>query len=539
MFKKTPPSFCRGLSRSFFPIACAVAFAGIAPQSALAELKSWAGGNGNWTSPGMWDKGVPGAGDDARFDNAVNSDVTVGPGEIISFDALNVRRMQVSIALGNASSFTSTGVTVGARANYAGHLIFSGPAGGSATLSLGNLVIGQPNTADGNKLTLSGSGLNATATANLSIIGRGSGSNELRVIGGAKLTLNGVRIGYIENSFGNQFAVEGAGSKVTISTDSNRSIEIGAGVGEGVNGSQMNISQGGVVSSTVSMKISQMAGTHSNSVTVSGAGSKLEMTSAAALTIGVSSTPTGAGGSFVRLTDGGKLTTDGNVTIHGHDITSTLEHGSNALLIEDGSTLTQTAGALTIGKNALLRLESGATLTSPGVQVAGRFEAEGNGLQATPVTIAEGAVLAIGVEGRTAAQQLNITQSMTLEAGSFLEVKLFASGEMDQLALNPGASLVLGSGVTLRLSLAGYEPVLNDSWTLVDGATGGVSGDFELFEMPELQGGLSWDLSNLNEAGGWRVAVIPEPGTWLLTGLGGLALLALRQRRSKSLAADR
>ncbi len=544
MHKKIPLSFRRGLSRFFFPFACTAILSVAAPKMALADYTSWLGGNGAWTDASRWSNSTIAAGElEARFDNSVNSVVTVGDGVTVSFATLEVRRQSVSIELGSGSSFTSTNVLVGQRANFAPHLTFVGPDEGMATLSLSGITVGQPSTADGNRLTFSGSGLNATATSRRSIIGRSSGSNELEVLAGAKLALHSFRIGYIENSSGNKVTVTGAGSKISVSNTSGDAIEIGAavagGVSVGVHQSQLMVSEGGTFTSSAAMRISQITGTHSNSVTVTGANSKLEMTSGATLTIS-RNTLIGAGGSFVRVAQGGELATNGNIAIYGHDTTSLVEYGKNSLLIDAGGTLTQTAGNIAIGENALLRLASGGSLVSPSVQVAsgGRFEAEGSGLGATAVTIDGGAVLAIGVEGGTGAQQLTIGHAVTLAAGSFLEVDLFASGVMDQLHLDSGGSVVLGNRVTLRLSLAGYDPVLHDRWTLVSGNLAALEGEFSLFELPELSGGLSWDLSGLNEAGGWELAVIPEPGTWFLTALGGVALLVFRQRRAKSLSAD-
>lgn len=541
----TPPSppstsLYRGPSRSFVPIICALLVAGVAPKAALAEIKDWRGGDGDWTDPEKWtSSGAPGPLDDARFNNSVDSSVAIRAGESVELNLLNIRRSNVSISFASGSSLTTTSVRTGQRANEVAHLTFTGPGTGSATLSLGNLITGSPDAGDGHKVTFSGSGLNASAIAERSIIGRGSGSNELEVLDGAKLALHSLRIGYVDNSSGNKVSVKGAGSTLSFSNSSGAVVEIGAGVGVGVNGSQLIASDGGTISSSAAIRISQIAQTHSNSVTVTGANSKLEMLSGATLVVGAKNTPTGAGGSFVRVAQGGKLLTSGSIGIYGHDLASLADHGKNSLLVEAGGTLTQTAGDITIGENALLRLASGGTLASPSVQVSsgGRFEAEGGGLQATVVTIAGGAVLAVGVEGSEGAQQLTIGRSVTLDTGSFLEIDLHASGEGDLLVLDSQGSLVLKHGVTLRLSLAGYEPVLNDSWTLVSGNTGALSGEFELFEMPELQDGLSWDFSRLNEEGGWQLAVIPEPGTWLLTGLGGCALLAYSRRRVKRSAA--
>jgi hypothetical protein len=52
------------------------------------------------------------------------------------------------------------------------------------------------------------------------------------------------------------------------------------------------------------------------------------------------------------------------------------------------------------------------------------------------------------------------------------------------------------------------------------------SGSFAAVDLPPLNSGLSWDLSQLTADG--MIDVIPEPSTWVLLLVGAGALLGLR-----------
>lgn len=173
----------------------------------------------------------------------------------------------------------------------------------------------------------------------------------------------------------------------------------------------------------------------------------------------------------------------------------------------------------------------------------GRFEAEGSGLASTAnLHIYHSSTLAVGLSDvdtgdRSAAATLNLASTVTLEEDSLIEMRLFGSGsgEADQIVLGAGSSLAnVGTGTKLQLIVDGYTLHQGDSWTLFSGATTNISGNFNT----SLIDTNIWNISDLNEVGGWKVvSLVPEPGvaSLFLVGLVGLGTLLLCRSKKHSL----
>lgn len=196
-----------------------------------------------------------------------------------------------------------------------------------------------------------------------------------------------------------------------------------------------------------------------------------------------------------------------------------------------------------IGNSGLTQLATTGTLAASNGTMSlstlngGRFEAEGSGLAASAnLHIYHSSTLAVGLSDvdtgdRSAAATLNLASAVTLEEDSLIEMRLFGSGsgEADQIVLGAGSSLAnVGTGAKLQLIVDGYTLQLGDSWTVFSGTTGNITGTFNT----SLIDTNIWNISDLNEAGGWKVvSLVPEPGvaSLFLASLG--VVLLLRRKR--------
>ncbi len=107
--------------------------------------------------------------------------------------------------------------------------------------------------------------------------------------------------------------------------------------------------------------------------------------------------------------------------------------------------------------------------------------------------------------------------TLTLELGG-----LALGTQYDHLTVN---GTFFRDGV-LQISLfGGYQPQLGNRFDLFDSGT--TVGTFDSVQLPALNNGLSWNTAPLATTG--EIAVVPEPATALLLGLG--ALIVARRRR--------
>lgn len=214
---------------------------------------------------------------------------------------------------------------------------------------------------------------------------------------------------------------------------------------------------------------------------------------------------------------------------------------SNRMQVMSGSVkgyLIDNSGLFQLSQNGSLAPSSvsGGTMNVY-VRTNSRFEAEGSGIHSNVVTrVFTNGIFAIGLTDpetgdRAAAATLNLSSKIQLDAGSMLEMHLFGTntGETDQIAL--GATGVLtnvSSGGILKLVVdESYTLQWGDKWTLFTGETTNIKGNFNT----SLIDTNVWDISDLNEAGGWQVSAIPEPGALALLLAGVSSLLILRRKR--------
>ncbi|HWL52299.1 MAG TPA: PEP-CTERM sorting domain-containing protein [Chthoniobacteraceae bacterium] len=482
-------------------------------------------GDKDWATAENWVNSLPPTSStDARFEVNPNSgaEVTVAvSGEVEARGIQVMLGKSVTLNLAGGAELKTTGANSLMRVGYSGgtgtgtgasHLIVNGAGAAGATFDLGQTQIGASGSAaDGNTLTLKGN-LTVLDSAGLDmVIGRFGNGQRLIVSDGADVTRHGIQLASGASSGG----LSGNGISVT---------------GEE---SILKITGG-------RLTVGDVGGAFGNFVEISDQAT-LQLNASRNLLIG-NAAGTNLGGNVVEVGHGSTLKTAGEIQIHSHTVTGGEDtHGANRLTIESGGTLTSSS---TIGNSGLLQLSEGATLAGKTLtggaatlevttEAGGRFEAAGAGIGATVTSsIREGATLAVGITGADLASTLTLQSTVNLEAGSTLELTLFGSGVNDGIELVSGGLLHLEGPVVLSLELAeGYQPAAGDSWQLFRGNLAGISGD-GIFDVTGYDPAI-WDFSGLNADDGWRVAVIPEPGSvslFLFSLAGGMAFWWRRRR---------
>jgi hypothetical protein len=185
-----------------------------------------------------------------------------------------------------------------------------------------------------------------------------------------------------------------------------------------------------------------------------------------------------------------------------------------------------------------LKLASGAALASTAFDVAAGASLDvqslAGGCTLAPGTTLKGGGTVLGclVVGGTLSPGespgILSVQDITFAGGSILNMELAGTargGGYD--ALISSGNMVLEDGSTLSVSrINWFAPALGDEFDVLDFSS--LSGQFTTVNLPALDGGLSWDTSNLYTDG--TISVAPEPATLALVALGGLALLGRRRK---------
>ncbi len=183
-------------------------------------------------------------------------------------------------------------------------------------------------------------------------------------------------------------------------------------------------------------------------------------------------------------------------------------------------------GTTTVYADGTLTLDDG-SLTSPSVEVHGTLG--GTGTITGNVNVESGGIHAPGLGTGTQ----TILGSYSLDSGSTLQIEIDSLTAFDQVV----ADSVAIDGATLDVIL-GYDPILGDSFTIIDNLDGSVTGS--LFTgLPEGQifgiagpGGMHgfWITSAGGDGNDVVLTAVPEPCTMLLAALGAIGLLLWRRR---------
>lgn len=145
---------------------------------------------------------------------------------------------------------------------------------------------------------------------------------------------------------------------------------------------------------------------------------------------------------------------------------------------------------------------------------------------------------------------LTVSGSLTFNPSSPATVALLnitSASQADKIIIGSGLTLNGNSNIVVTFD-PGFTPAAGYSWTLLDWAgvltTGGFStgtnfrtgnnldGNEGNLDLPQLDSGLTWQISNFSGSGSLTVSITPEPSRLLLVGLGVLGLLWRRRRSS-------
>lgn len=99
--------------------------------------------------------------------------------------------------------------------------------------------------------------------------------------------------------------------------------------------------------------------------------------------------------------------------------------------------------------------------------------------------------------------------------------------------LRVGGTMTLNAGAKLTISGGGMSGwAAGDQWKLIDWSTltGSTATTFTEFSLPELSGGLMWDVSQIYSLGTVSIMMVPEPSRMLVLAAGLLCVLGRRRR---------
>jgi autotransporter-associated beta strand protein len=313
-----------------------------------------------------------------------------------------------------------------------------------------------------------------------------------------------------------------------------------------VNGTLVNVANTGCAV-TLNMNITNALGTFAQ-VTV-GSGNTLSLaatqtiaalngagtvtaTAPAILTIGNVLSPTVSNSVFNGVLAGGA-----NLSV--------VKAGQGSLTLGNGSTY---SGGTTVSGGSLIVTNSSgsATGTGPVTMLVGTTLSGGGRIESgSGNSVSIYGTLSVGTDSANAADMDIITSgagTFFIDGSGVLVFDLISGAGLGDNSANAasadllriGGATTLMPGATLRVNgngLTGYAA--GDQWKLLDWTTlgGTSSGSFTHQELPALDFGMSWDLSQLYSLGTISITVVPEPSRIALLLIAALAAGLRRSRR--------
>ncbi len=472
-----------------------------------------------------------------------------GKGTLLIEDGGRVSNRDGLVASSGGSTGDATVTGAGSRWTSSGNVYVGGSdtaAGGDATVTISD----NARMAVGGMLTIWDNGditqnadttLLVDDTVNSPTVNEGvaigdTGTGAMLITGGGDLSSTSGDLGFLSGSNGTA-TVTGNGSTWT----NTGGLVVGSlGVGT------LHIEDRGQVSNAAGF-LGRMIGS-SGTATVTGDGST--WTNTGNLTLGGALDSRGRltiqnGGqvfnadAYLSLTSGSFFASTATVTVTGADSawisSGSVYVGGNASSAGGDATVTisnsasmAVGGTLTVWNNGTVNFASG-SLTADTID-----HTRGGDFNFTGGTLAvntfqgnlnnQGGTLSPGNSPGAA----TITGDYRQDGASTLLIEidgLVAGSEFDQVLVTGTAEL----GGTLDVDLLTYVPQLGDRFDIIQASA--FVGDFEVFDLPSLSGGLFFQTEIIANAAGadiYQLTVAPEPTTAALLTLGGLALLRRR-----------
>ncbi len=267
------------------------------------------------------------------------------------------------------------------------------------------------------------------------------------------------------------------------------------------------------------------------------------------LQLGNGGTAGNVGSGNVAISSGATLRSNRSNTV---EITNVITGSGNVVVANSGAGVTKLSsnantysGGTTVSSGTLMVTNTSGSATGTGaVTVMNGATLAGSGRIAptADASVMVCGTLAVG-ESASSASLLSIATSgagaLVLDGGSTLAFDLLSGYGLGDNTSSPARADLLSVGGTLQInpgaifrvnaaSFTGYAA--GDQWKLIDWSTPGgtASGTFTSFNLPTLDGGLTWNTSLLYTLG--TISIVPEPSRAILL-LLGLAAAWLRRRR--------
>jgi hypothetical protein len=424
---------CRRLASSSFLSFALTAFFILAGSQAQAADIHWTNAaGGNWNTPGNWDSGVPGSGDNAIIDLAGTYTVTLDVNPTVTSFSLGAASGTQTLSASGRTITISAASTIGANGVL---LLTTGTVSGTGTLDNHGTITSRVTT------TIN-IGLTTTPGSLLRVEGAG-GSSSLTVANG--FTNNGT----IEmTSSGAAYAATLNVTAGTLTNASGGSITVLPGNG-GARTLGAQLDNQGTITVGATLTINKASADDLNSGTINVSGGNLTVTQSSA-------TPS--------------FTTTGTITI---GATYTLTISGGAFDFNGGSI--SGAGSLALTNNVTWGLGADFTNTLGSISVSGgTVNGTGTLTNAGPLTLA-----GMTINTSLANQNLLVSHGATIAAGAFTTTTtstLRVEGSVGASTLTFANGFTNNGTVEMTSVGAGYAATLNlTTGTLINETTGAIN----------------------------------------------------------------